>query len=53
LWRDQVIGWANLSVKDGSLNAEFGYVGAEPRDRVFTRELEAELERVRVFLGPG
>jgi len=53
LWRDQVIGWANLSVKDGSLNAEFGYVGAEPRDQVFTRELEAELERVRVFLGLG
>jgi uncharacterized protein YcaQ len=53
LWRDQVIGWANLSVKDGTLNAEFGYVGAEPRNRVFTRELEAELERVRVFLGLG
>ncbi len=51
LWRDRVIGWGNLSVKDGELKAEFGYVGDPPRDRVFVRELEAELERTRVFLG--
>ena len=31
--------------------AEFGYVEAQPRDRVFKQELEAELDRVRVFLG--
>ena len=53
LWRDQVIGWGNLSVKDGSLKAEFGYVGREPRDRAFKRGLEAELERVRLFLRSG
>jgi uncharacterized protein len=51
LWRDEVIGWGNLSVNDGSLKADFGYVESEPRDRVFKRELEAELERVRKFLG--
>ena len=51
LWRDQVIGWANLSVVDGELKAEFGYVRSAPRDRVFRRELEAELERMRIFLG--
>ena len=52
LWRDRVIGWANLSVTDGELRAEFGYVsGAAPRDRVFTRELDAEIERLRRFLG--
>ncbi|MGC2419658.1 MAG: crosslink repair DNA glycosylase YcaQ family protein [Candidatus Acidiferrales bacterium] len=51
LWRDRVIGWGNLSVKDGALMAEFGYVEAQPRDRVFKQELEAELDRVRVFLG--
>ena len=50
LWRDQVIGWGNLPLKDGALKAEFGYVGSEPRDRVFKRELEREIERVRVFL---
>jgi len=51
LWRDRVIGWANLSVQDGELKSELGYVGSPPRDRVFKRELEAELDRVRAFLG--
>jgi uncharacterized protein YcaQ len=54
LWRDRVIGWANLSVKDGELKSNFGYVESlPPRDRVFKSELEAELDRVRVFLGLG
>ncbi len=26
LWRDRVIGWGNLSVKNGELKSEFGYV---------------------------
>jgi len=51
LWRDQVIGWANLSVIDGSLKGEFGYVKGEPSDIVFGKELEAEVERIRRFLG--
>jgi uncharacterized protein len=51
LWRDQVIGWGNLSVNNGKLEAGFGYVNAEPRDRTFQRELEAELHRVHNFLG--
>jgi hypothetical protein len=51
LWRDRVIGWGNLSVRDGKLQTEFGYVESDPpRDRVFRRELEAELERMRAFL---
>jgi uncharacterized protein YcaQ len=51
LFRDRVIGWANLTVRDGSLVPEIGYVGSPPRDRAYARELEAELHRVRVFLG--
>jgi uncharacterized protein YcaQ len=51
LWRDRVIGWGNLSVKDGEVKSEFGYVKSQPRDRAFKRELEAELDRMRVFLG--
>lgn len=51
LWREQVIGWGNLSVKNGKLNTELGYAGTQPRDRVFKRELEAEMDRMRVFLG--
>jgi uncharacterized protein YcaQ len=51
LWRDRVIGWGNLSVKEGELKSEFGYVGSPPRDRAFKHELGAELDRMRAFLG--
>jgi uncharacterized protein len=52
LWRDRVIGWSNVSVRNGTLDADFGYVKANaPRDRTFRRELEAELDRLRAFLG--
>jgi uncharacterized protein YcaQ len=51
LWRDRVIGWGNLSVKDGELKSEFGYIKSQPRDRAFKRELGAELDRIRTFLG--
>ena len=51
LWRDAVIGWGNLAVVDGRLVSELGYVcGHAPRDRAFKRELEAEIERMKVFL---
>ena len=52
LWRDQVVGWVNLSVRDGALRSSFGYSsGAEPRDAAFRTGLAAELERMRLFLG--
>lgn len=51
LWRDRVIGWGNLSVKNGELKSEFGYIESHPpRARAFKRELEAELDRMRAFL---
>ena len=51
LWRSQVLGWANLSVANGVLRPELGYIkSSAPRDRGFKRELESEIERVRVFL---
>lgn len=58
LWRDRVIGWGNLGVTvpkcdlgTRTLTSELGYVAGQPlRDRVFKRELQAELERMRVFL---
>jgi len=54
LWRDRVIGWANLSVENGRLKSEFGYVESRaPRDPSFKRELEAELDRMRFFLSIG
>jgi uncharacterized protein YcaQ len=50
LWRDRIIGWANLSLRNGDLDAQFGFVKARPRDRGFRSELDAELERIRNFL---
>jgi len=52
LWRDRVIGWGNLAVKNGRLEAEFGFVDSSPsREKAFQRELDAELDRMRRFLG--
>jgi uncharacterized protein YcaQ len=51
LWRDHVIGWGNLSVKNTELHTAFGYVdGRVPRHRGFARALDAEIERMRAFL---
>jgi uncharacterized protein len=51
LWRDRVMGWCNLAVKNGELQPQFGYIESRPRDRAFQRELDAEIDRVRAFLG--
>jgi uncharacterized protein YcaQ len=51
LWQDQLIGWTNLSLTNGALKHEEGYIDSRASyDRTFTRELESELERMRSFL---
>lgn len=50
LWRDSVIGWGNLSQKNGVLTSDFGYVRSRPGDPAFRRGLDAELTRMRTFL---
>lgn len=51
LWREQVIGWGNLSVADGLLISDIGYQsGRAPRDKAFRLGLAEELERMRAFL---
>lgn len=51
LWRDQVIGWGNLSMAHGALNAELGYVtGHQPRETGFSEALASELSAVAAFL---
>jgi uncharacterized protein YcaQ len=47
---DHVIGWANLTAPNGDLQAEFGYIRRQPRDRAFAGELAADIERLRAFL---
>ncbi len=52
LWRDRVVGWGNVSVVEGVLRAEVGYVsGRAPSARGFVRALESEFDRLRRFLG--
>ena len=51
LWRDQVIGWANVAAKDRGWWPSWLRRGrGAPRDRVFRRELAAELARMQSFL---
>jgi uncharacterized protein YcaQ len=52
LWRDRVIGWANLTVVKGTLQPDIGYLtGRPPRERAFHQALDEELGRMRLFLG--
>lgn len=51
LWRDQVIGWANLCVQGDALVSDLGFVGARPRSALFKQALEQELDSMRGFLG--
>ena len=54
LWREQVIGWANLAVTDGRLEASFGFIeGAAPAGAHYRDALEAELRSMRKFLKLG
>ena len=52
LWRDQVVGWGNLSFAEGRLSASFGYVtGKAPSARAFKQGLQRELAEMERFLG--
>ncbi|MGC1524109.1 MAG: crosslink repair DNA glycosylase YcaQ family protein, partial [Steroidobacteraceae bacterium] len=52
LWRDRVIGWGNAAAVDGGLSCSFGYIaGRAPRSAAFRAGLEAEVARMRAFLG--
>ena len=52
LWHERVIGWANVTASEGALKCSFGYIGGRaPRAAAFRAGLEAELERMRAFLG--
>jgi uncharacterized protein YcaQ len=52
LWHERVVGWGNVTASDGELRSSFGYIGGRaPRSAVFRAGLEAELARMRSFLG--
>jgi uncharacterized protein YcaQ len=52
LWHERVIGWGNAVASPDGLRCSFGYVGGRaPRSAGFRAGLEAELARMRAFLG--
>ena len=51
LWRDQIIGWGNLTFIEGTLSSSFGYVtGKPPSARAFKQGLQSELAQIDRFL---
>jgi len=50
LWRDHVVGWANVSCKDHKLHAQLGFVDHRPTGKDFKRALDDELARMTDFL---
>lgn len=53
LWRDQVIGWANLAWRDAVLTPEVGFVAGKAPRGGFKAALEDELARMARFLSPA
>lgn len=50
LWREDVIGWVNVSKRQDALSIKPGFSKGEPTESSFQREFEAEIERFRRFL---
>ena len=53
LWGEQVIGWANINVREGKMETDIGFVGKRPKDKKFHEELDVEIERIRRFCFVG
>jgi uncharacterized protein YcaQ len=51
LWRDHVVGWANVGVRDGRLGPEIGFFGPRVDDPAFSAAVDDELHRMHRFLG--
>ena len=51
LWRDRVVGWANVATVDGGISPDVRFVaGRRPRDRGFASALDDELSRLAASL---
>jgi uncharacterized protein YcaQ len=54
LWGANVVGWANARVAGKrTLEVDVGFATSRPRERAFTRELDAEIARFEAFLDLG
>jgi uncharacterized protein YcaQ len=52
LWGEQVIGWANATVTNGTPQVTPGFSGSVPKGHDFRRALDAEIARLTTFLQP-
>jgi uncharacterized protein len=50
LWRDDIIGWVNISNRQGKLSVEPGFSKEKSTEPSFQREFHEEAERFRQFL---
>jgi uncharacterized protein YcaQ len=50
LWRDALVGWANVTGPAGAVRVDAGFVNRRPPERGFSRELDAEIARLDRFL---
>jgi uncharacterized protein YcaQ len=50
LWREEVIGWVNVTRNGGGFEAEAGFVKAKPKERLFQQAFEREVDRLSQFL---
>ncbi len=54
LWQHQVVGWANVNQgANGAVTADAGLVNGQRPSPTLNAALEAELQRMRTFLGMG
>jgi hypothetical protein len=50
LWREDVIGWVNVSTRQRELRIEPRFVNGKPGAVEFRKELDAEIDRFRCFM---
>jgi uncharacterized protein YcaQ len=51
LWREQIVGWANATVRNDRLDVTTGFAAGAPGGRDFREALDEERQRLAEFLG--
>jgi uncharacterized protein YcaQ len=51
LWRDRVVGWANVAVRGERMAVEVGFFGPRIAEPTFVAAVDDELHRLHAFLG--
>jgi uncharacterized protein YcaQ len=51
LWREQVVGWANVGIRERALRPEIGFFGRRITEPAFVAAVDDELHRLHHFLG--